>query len=50
MSLKKDIVEYMFSQSFYRLFLHWSWNVRDIFYHLLLFRLYYTHHTRQQIM
>ena len=33
------LVEHLFGERFYRLFFHWSWNIRQVFYHLFLYQL-----------
>jgi len=42
---KLHFSEYLFGKLFFKLFLHWSWNVRQVFHHFLLYRLYHQHRT-----
>jgi len=42
---KLHLSEYLFGRIFFKLFLHWSWNVRQVFHHFLLYRLYHQHRT-----
>ena len=42
--IKREICELLLNDStFFKLFLHWSWNVRTVFHHFLLFRVYHLH-------
>ena len=36
------LVEHLFGERFYRLFFHWSWNIRQVFYHLFLYQLVFS--------
>mmetsp|Transcript_7043 Transcript_7043/g.6293 ORF Transcript_7043/g.6293 Transcript_7043/m.6293 type:complete len:98 (-) Transcript_7043:1158-1451(-) len=40
-SIKEKLIEFLLTRNFFRLFLHWSWNVRQIYHYLLLYRLYH---------
>lgn len=37
---RRDITFYLMGKSFFRMFLSWSSNVRTVFHHLLIFRIY----------
>jgi hypothetical protein len=36
-----DIMQHIYDRNFYHLFFHWSWQVRNIFYHILLYIINY---------
>ncbi|KAL4500572.1 hypothetical protein ABPG72_002996 [Tetrahymena utriculariae] len=38
---QKEICEYLFSNLFFRLFMHWSYNVRMIFQYFLIYRIHH---------
>ena len=38
--VRKDLNMFLMGRAFFRLFLNWSLNVRTIFYHLIVFRIY----------
>ena len=40
LEFRKNISMYFLGKGFFRLFLHWSHNVRDTFYYFLIFRVY----------
>ncbi len=40
---KQHLSEFFFGGIFFKLFLHWSWNVRQVFHHLLIYRFYHQH-------
>jgi hypothetical protein len=39
-SFKKTITMYLLGRVFFKLFLHWANNIRFIFHHLLIYRIY----------
>ena len=47
--IKKEICDYIFETSAIRYFMHWSINVRSIFHHLLLFRVWHLHKTNKDM-
>jgi len=42
-SEKGFISDYLLNKSFFKFFMHWSWSVRQVFHHLLLYRFYHQH-------
>lgn len=40
---KKGLSDFIFGNIFFKLFLHWSFNVRYVFYFFLLFRINHQH-------
>ena len=44
--VKHFLCEYLLNDVFFKLFLHWSWSVRNMFHYLLLFRIYHQHKKR----
>ena len=41
--MQNTLCKYFLQKGFIKLFLHWSWNVRIMFYHFLYYRIHYTH-------
>ncbi|KAL4506503.1 hypothetical protein ABPG72_000074 [Tetrahymena utriculariae] len=37
--IRKEVIEYLFGNIFFKLFMHWSQNVRYVFHHLLVYRI-----------
>ena len=40
---KQTLCDFLLGSQFFRLFLHWSFNVRQVFHHLLIFRMFHQH-------
>lgn len=47
--IKKEICDFIFETSAIKFFMHWSINVRSIFHHLLLFRVWHLHKTNKDM-
>ncbi|KAL4459972.1 hypothetical protein ABPG74_003498 [Tetrahymena malaccensis] len=37
--IRQEVIEYLFGNIFFKLFMHWSSNVRYVFHHLLIYRI-----------
>ncbi|EAR90961.2 hypothetical protein TTHERM_00145660 (macronuclear) [Tetrahymena thermophila SB210] len=37
--IRQEVIEYLFGNIFFKLFMHWSQNVRYVFHHLLVYRI-----------
>lgn len=40
LSCRRDITFFLLGRAFFNMFLNWSHNVRVVFHHLLMFRIY----------
>lgn len=47
--MRKEVCDMIFDNIAYKFFMHWSFNVRTIFHHLLIYRIYHLHQSNKEL-
>jgi len=47
--MRKDLCDLIFDHVAHKFFMHWSFNVRTIFHHLLLYRIFHIHKSTKEV-